>query len=85
MIDEKSLQDILVAAFEHLKTQYETLSAMMAETAALRETLKETGGDYFASAFERRRGEFRAANTPIEAAAKQSYDEIIQRLKVGGA
>jgi hypothetical protein len=81
MIDEIALQQLMVTTFEDLKIQYATLSTLIAEVAALRETLRETGGQQFSSLFEKHQLEQRAKTASIESAQAHMYDEIIRRVK----
>jgi hypothetical protein len=43
MASEKQLRDTLVAVVQHLREQYNTISSVMAETAAIRDSLCEIG------------------------------------------
>ncbi len=83
MIDEKNLQDALVAAFEPLKSLHGTLSAVMSDVAALRETVLEKDAETIVR-YQEHLVKQVAIATPLAAAAMQGYDEIILRLKDGG-
>ena len=71
----------MVTTFEYLKMHYQTLSTLMSEVAALRETLGEIGGEKFLEAFGRHQVEQIAKSAAIESVTVRVYDEIIQRLR----
>jgi hypothetical protein len=81
MIDEPTSRELMMTIFEYLKMHYQTLSTLMSEVAALRETLGEIGGEKFLEAFGRHRVEQIAKSAAIESVTVRVYDEIIQRLR----
>ena len=81
MINETALQESLVAAFEYLKLHYGVLSTLMTETAALRETLKEAGGEKFAAVFERHQMEQMTKTAGVESLSNTLYDAAIQKVR----
>jgi len=74
-------RDVLVAAFEQLKMHYETLSVLMTEVAALRETLLKQCGVRSANELRRRETKGFEKSAPLEAELLAAYDEMIRRIK----
>ncbi len=81
MINESELQESLVAAFEYLKMHYETLSTLITEIGALRETLKEAGGDKFRAVFEKHQLAQMTKTVDVESASVKLYDASIRKAK----
>jgi len=81
MINENALQESLVAIFEYLKMHYEVISTLMTETAALRETLKEAGGEKFAVVFEKHQLSQMTKIAEVESLSKKLYDAALQKAK----
>jgi len=74
-------RDVLIAAFKHLKMHYETLSVLMTEVAALRETLLNQRGVRFAKELRQRETKGFEKSAPLEAELLVAYDEVIRRIK----
>jgi hypothetical protein len=74
-------RDVLVAAFEQLKMHYETLSVLMAEVAALRETLLKENGFQFAKELRKRETAKFEKSAPLEAELLVAYEKMIRRIK----
>ena len=82
MINENALRDSLLSAVESAKSNYLMISSVLAEVAALRETVRgldQTFGDVMEQ--ERRRQV--ALNGDIVQAVVSGYDAILARLKAG--
>ena len=74
-------RDVLIAAFQHLKMHYETLSVLMTEVAALRETLLKQSGVRFAKELRQHETAGFEKSAPLEADLFAAYDEVIRRIK----
>ena len=72
---------VLIVAFEHLKMHYETLSLLMTEVAALRETLLKQNGSRFAKELRQLESKSIKKTAPLEAELLVAYDEVIRRIK----
>jgi hypothetical protein len=82
MIKEGALRDALMALVNSSKTNYIMISAVLAELAAVRETV--SGLDpTFADVLETKRHEAEAAADSVVRAVIATYDEIFQRVKNG--
>lgn len=79
MTDDE-LRSILSYVFEHLKEQRFAISSLLAEVAALRESLCEIGPKY-REIFDRHWHGNVAENEPHLSEATRTIDEIIQQLK----
>jgi hypothetical protein len=78
MSDEKNLRECLISAFEHLKSQYQTIAEMICDVAALRTVLLE-GQTRYKEVFAE---EIQKA-TPVMVSATQVYDDLILALRSG--
>jgi hypothetical protein len=82
MIDESELRAALVANNEELKTQYIMISSVLAELAALRETVRGLDPT-FGDVMEQKRRESAERNAPIVQSVIGGYDEKSRLLKDG--
>jgi hypothetical protein len=82
MIKEDALRDALMALVNSSRTNYIMISAVLAELAAVRETV--SGLDpTFSDVLEMKRREAEARADSVVRAVIDSYDEILARLKAG--
>ena len=81
MINEPALQDVLVSAFEKMKSNDERQTVLMNEIAAIRETLKELLGDHFLASFEKHQLAQMTGSVLIESAVTQLADRSIQKAR----
>ncbi|HUE50761.1 MAG TPA: hypothetical protein VMO80_00345 [Terriglobales bacterium] len=82
MINENALRDALLALVEHEKSTYLMASSLVAELAALRETVRGLDPT-FAEVLEQKRLAVAQENAPLERSVIRTYDEILHRLKSG--
>ena len=77
--DVPNLQDFLISTLRHLKTLHATLTAVMTDVSALRQTLLEDPKDlvHYKSNL---RSAIETAK-PLVAEAMQSYDEMIRQIQ----
>ena len=66
MIDEPGLSEVLVAMSESLRILNEAQAVLLNEVGALREALKEIGGERFASVFQKYQLDMMARNLKVE-------------------
>jgi len=80
MASEKQLREALMLAFQHLQSQYNTISSLMAEIAAVRDSLREIGPKYDEVLTRHRARHVKAAKSAVaEDFAK--FERIIQQLR----
>jgi hypothetical protein len=80
MTNEKQLRDALIFALENLQKQQDTISTLMTEIAALRDSLCAIGPNYD-EILTRYRAQHARTAKPIANAATLAYDAIIQQLR----
>ena len=80
MINEKRLRELLIFAFEALQKQQDTISTLMTEIAALRDSLCEIGPAYD-EVLSRHRANHRNLAKPLADEAVRQYDAIIHELR----
>lgn len=73
-------KNFLIAAFQHLQKQQDTISTLMTEIAALRDSLCEIGPKYD-EVLSRHRAHHARLAKPLAAEALFEYEEIIQQLR----
>jgi len=66
VIDEPGLSEVLVAMSESLRILNEAQAVLLNEVGALREALKEIGGERFASVFQKYQLDMMARNLKVE-------------------
>jgi hypothetical protein len=81
MINEPLLQEVLVSISKKLRANGTAQTALLTETAAIRDTLKELFGDRFSAVFERYQVSQMAKLVPIESSVNQLNDLLIERSK----
>jgi hypothetical protein len=79
---QESLRDALLALVEDGKSHYISISAIMAEVDALRETVRGLDPT-FSDVMEQKRRASVEKTAPIVQAVIAHYDEIIRRLSSG--
>jgi hypothetical protein len=82
VINETSLRNALLALAEQGKSNYQMISALVAELASLRETVRALDPT-FANVLDQKRSAVAEINAPAERAVMRTYDEIIAKLKAG--
>ena len=82
MINETALRDALLALTQDGRSTYVLLSSVLAEVAALRETVRGLDPT-FADVLKEKRSEMAQKNSPIVRDVIRSYDEILARLNAG--
>jgi hypothetical protein len=81
MINEKRLRELLIFAFESLQKQQDTISTLMTEIAALRDSLCELGRDRgYEEILNQHRAHHRNLAKPLADEATRVYDAIIHEL-----
>jgi len=80
MINESALRETLISLADLCKTQYATLSLVMDEVAALRETVRGLDPTFSEVLEKQRKGQ---SSDAIRVAALQGYNAIIQGLESG--
>jgi len=83
VINETVLKDSVVVSLSYLKSHYETISMLMTEVAALRETLKEAGGEKFAEMFQKHQLAQMGKVLDVETASTKLYDLAILEVQQG--
>jgi hypothetical protein len=78
MSDNQHLEDLLVATVRHLKALHATLSAVMVDVAALRQSVLIEPEDV--SCYKGKIQKGTEIAKPLVNAAMRSYDEMIQRI-----
>jgi hypothetical protein len=78
MADSQQLEDLLVAMVRHLKAVHATLSAVMVDVAALRQTVLIEPEDV--NRYKEKLQKGTEIAKPLVNAAMRSYDEMIQRI-----
>jgi hypothetical protein len=82
VLPEKAFsREVLIAAFQQLKMHYETLSVLLTEVEALRETLLKQNDVQFAKALRRHETNIITKAAPSEAELLACYDDIVRRIK----
>jgi len=80
MINEKRLRELLIFSFESLQKQQDTISTLMTEIAALRDSLCEIGPKY-GEILSQHRSHHRNLAKPLVDEAGRAYDAIIHELR----
>jgi hypothetical protein len=80
MADEKNFKQSLISAFEQLKSQHATMTALVCDVAALRTALLENAPVTLVR-YEQLLAEEITNATPTMASAAQVYDDLILALK----
>ncbi len=78
MSDNQHLEDLLVATVKHLKALHATLSAVMVDVSALRQTTLVEPEDV--SRYKEKIQKGTEIAKPLVNAAMRSYDDMIQRI-----
>lgn len=82
MIKETALRDALMAAINSSRTNYIMISSVLAELAAVRETVRGLDPT-FADVLAQKQREAAAATSAEVKEIISGYDEILERLKAG--
>jgi hypothetical protein len=80
VINEKALRDALLALAEQNRTQYEALSYVIDEVAALRESVRGLDPTFSEVLDSQRKNQ---SSDAMRTLALQQFDEIIRRLRDG--
>jgi hypothetical protein len=82
MVDKQTFRDVLLVLVAQGKTNYELISSLLAETAALRDTVRGLGPT-FTDVLAQKREDAARANAPLEQAILKLYDDLMRRLQSG--
>jgi hypothetical protein len=80
MASEKQLRNVLIEVFQHLQGQRSAISSLLAEVAAVRDSLIEIGPQYD-DILSRHRARHVKASSSLAHEDLAKYDRIIQQLR----